>query len=523
MPIHFIPNDPLSLDFAPLRVLPKPRPDRKASEAGFVIVASTAAEGLHQPGTPEFLHWQCREAVLLTIEVYEQLHGPLKKWSSEAVNDKRLNLIPNGGIELNAFYDRENLAFFEAPANNKTTFSGASTDVVSHEVGHAFLDALRPELFGSSITEHGAFHESFGDCMAILTALFDQEQRKELLKKGLDAENPIEGVMEDLADGVKRSFGANHPAAAPRRALNTFKFALPTALPTSGPPKLLTSEIHSFGRIFTGCFYDVIRNIFAGSATKDEGDLLKAATVAGKLLVEGAKQAPAGTRFFQAVGRSMVLADDAMNGGAHRAAIGQAFAAHGIFLGSNAALMPRTALAGNAPKAAAIEPATLKDLRQRIGADPKAKFETTSVRLGEHKLVEAVHHRQVDLGKLGKELRDVFAFAPEPVVLGGSGGSAAVFSALPDPATTQDEVLRFVETLMSHNRLELDPAKADRLMSVARGGAKRAVAKEAMARPAAPRGRAPKPEVDIPTHTIVTQRGKKVLSRIRFLCPDCHC
>jgi hypothetical protein len=522
MPIHFIPNDPLSLDFAPLRVLAQPRPDRKAGEAGFVIVASAAAEGLHAPGTPEFLYWQCREAALLTIEVYEQLHGPLKKWSSEAVNDKRLNLVPNGGIELNAFYDRENVAFFEA-SGSKVTFSGASTDVVSHEFGHAFLDALRPELFGSSLTEHGAFHEAFGDCIAMVTALFDGEQRKELLKKGLDVENPIEGVMEDLADGVKRALGASHPAAAPRRALNTFKFALPTTLPTSGPPKVLTSEIHSFGRIFTGCFYDVIRNIFAGSATKDEADLLKAATIAGKLLVEGARQAPPSARFFQSVGRSMVLADDLMNGGANRAAIGQAFAGHGLFLGSNAALMPRTALAGAAPRAAAIQPETLRDLRQRIGADPKAKFEVTTVRMGHHKLLEAVHQREVDLGELGKELKDVVAVAPEPVVLGGSGGSAAVFSALPDPATTHDEVLRFVETLMSHNRLELDPAKVERLGAFSRTPSKRAVAKESTARAATTRSRGRRPEVTIPTHTIVLQRGKKVLSRIRFLCPDPHC
>ena len=52
-----------------------------------------------------------------------------------------------------------------------TVFSGESPDVVAHELGHAVLDSLKPALFELASIEAAAFHESFGDMSAILTAL----------------------------------------------------------------------------------------------------------------------------------------------------------------------------------------------------------------------------------------------------------------------------------------------------------------------------------------------------------------
>ncbi|MCA1481414.1 hypothetical protein I6F37_41535, partial [Bradyrhizobium sp. NBAIM08] len=139
---------------------------------------------------------------------------PLKKWSSAADDPKKLFLVPDGGTDLNAFYDRKHLAFFQDTSGTKTTFSGASTDVVAHECGHAFLDVLRPELFVSTISEQGAFHEAFGDCIALLAALSDRETRVALLKQSstLGKANFVEATAEDLSDGVKRALGAAHPA-----------------------------------------------------------------------------------------------------------------------------------------------------------------------------------------------------------------------------------------------------------------------------------------------------------------------
>jgi hypothetical protein len=51
------------------------------------------------------------------------------------------------GIDLNAFYDRQGLKFFHGSAAGRTVFSGESPDVVCHELGHAVLDSLKPQLF----------------------------------------------------------------------------------------------------------------------------------------------------------------------------------------------------------------------------------------------------------------------------------------------------------------------------------------------------------------------------------------
>src|SRR5262245_63189267 len=110
MAINFSPNDPLSEALAPSRVV-KPRPDRTASRAGLLLIGKVQ-EGRFEPGTPQHLFWQCREAALLAIEVWERLNGPLARWSTEAVNPKRLMLVQDGGDQLNAGYNRESLAFF---------------------------------------------------------------------------------------------------------------------------------------------------------------------------------------------------------------------------------------------------------------------------------------------------------------------------------------------------------------------------------------------------------------------------
>ena len=503
MPINYIPNDPLAVQFVPMRS-DAPLPNRPASRAGFAFSGAVAA-GKFPPGTPQFLFWQCRQAALTAIGVWEELSGALTRW---VANTKQLDLIQDGGEDLNAFYDRSSLAFFHHKNGTKTTFSGASTDVVAHEAGHAFLDVLRPELFSSNVTEHGAFHEAFGDCIAILVALFDRPTRQKLLQMSpnLSTANFVEGTAEDLSDGVRRELGVSHPAALPRRALNKFQFVLPTTLPTFGPPNVLTSEIHSFGRIFSGCFYDVIRNLFnAPGVAKTEANLLRAARTAGELLVLGAKQAPLSVRFFQAVGRAMVLADGVRNGGANRDAIGRAFAAHGVQLGSASLLQPKASLAGKAPSllahAARVSGATAKDLRSRLNAARGSKLAVVPITLGAIRAAEVVHQRAVPLGNVSSTLKGVVAMAHEAVVVGASGGVAALLSALPDQTTTEEEVTKFVETLLAHGRIEIGKASKHKASAITDGASKKS--------------KAPAP---VPTHRVVKRGGKKVLERIRYTC-----
>ena len=81
----------------------------------------------------------------------------------------------------------------------------------------------------------------------------------------------------------------------------------------------------------------------------DQANLWKATQTVGKLLAAAAREAPEAPRFFQSVGRAMVLADQKLNDGTNRTAISDAFTRHAISLGSAAMLAPRSSLAGGAP------------------------------------------------------------------------------------------------------------------------------------------------------------------------------
>ena len=505
MPINFIPNDPLARQGPAIR-RKTPRPNRPAGVATYSYVPAPPA-GVYDPGTADFLFWQTREAALAALATYEDLSGKkIREWARSTPR-QRLNLVPNEGNDLNAYYNGQGISFFEYTTGTKTTYSGASTDVVAHEAGHALLDQSRPDLWSSFYTETNAFHEAFGDCMAVLTAFADRQTRT-AVRKILRRQNFVEATAEDLSDGVKRELGAGHGAAQPRHARNNFRWELPTSLPSSGGPSVLSAEIHSFGRIFSGCFYDTILNILrdtiGAGKTPTAAQLRKAVRTAGSLLVQGAAEAPETVRFFQSVGRTMILADQEMNAGANRAAIHDAFQRHDIALGSAAMLAPTSALAGKAPtmRPGARQPlpsAGLADLRRRMGASPKERLFVRPGVIGGQPVVRATHVREVPLGQIDNKLKGVVAMVPEPVLVGAISRTSAILGELPDPTASSNEVAAFVQTLLESNRIAFST-------ETARYGIKSATASDSRKR--------------LPTHRVRETGGKKVLERVRFACGE---
>jgi hypothetical protein len=154
----------------------------------------------------------------------------------------------------------------------------------------------------------------------------------------------------------------------------------------------------------------------------------------------------------------MVKADEQDNAGANRDAIKSAFEDHGIPLGTGAMLAPVAALAGAAPeiKAAAVSlgAAAKKDLRARIGA-AGGKMAMSALRIGGEAVAEIVHQRLVPLDRLDKKLKGVVARPPEPVLVGASGGRAAILGALPEPAATADKVETFVRSLLNQGAIDV--------------------------------------------------------------------
>lgn len=495
MAINYIPNDPKAGTPAPAMGKKTPSATRPASRSGFNY-SKTSPEAVAAPGTPQFLFWQAREASILTLEAYERATGtPHTRWQG---NRTRIDLKQDAGKDLNAFYDRSSFSFFHETVGTTTFYSGASADVVSHEVGHGLLDALRPDLWSVTFLEVGAFHEAFGDCMAILTALDDAKTRTALLQGGtkLRRANFVEATAEELSYAIGLAF-PGHNAAAPRRAFNAFQYQLPSTLPSDGGPGKLINEVHSFGMIFTGIFWELICILFDAAPTKDSAALAKAARLAAKLTVEGASRAVIAPRFLQNVGRAMVLGDQALYGGANGMAIRDAFSRHGILLGTNALLAPALALDGMAPKGGSLALTARRDLARRLGAVSAAKIAVSAFDSGaDAPTVSAVHTRAVSLAGLHPALEGVVALAPEPVTVGASGKRAAVLGRLPNNVETETEVHEFVQSLLDHRRILLPGDGPD-------SASRREYPKHA-------------------THAVRSLSGKQVLVRVRFACGQCN-
>ncbi|MET0516901.1 MAG: hypothetical protein ABW047_16425 [Nitrospiraceae bacterium] len=463
MAITFIQNDPLDLSpLAPRRK--RPRPDPPMLRARFSYAAGIP-EGHYAQDTPEFLFWQCREAALAALETWALVAQPLSHWANGVDS---LTLHHDRGQGLNASYDRADLSFFRWRTGPKTTVSGASTDAVAHEVGHALLDAIRPDLWGSAYTEVAAFHEAFGDCLALLVGWCDAPTRQALLRNGSSLRQPnfLESLTEDVADGIRREHGTGHSSSLPRRALNTLQWEFPVNLPAMGSPAELTSEPHSFSRVFTGCFYDTVCNLFDADSSHGAPGLRRAAHTAGTLLIAAAKTAPEDMRFFQAVGRAMILTDTDLHGGAHHQAIRDAFAGHNVLLGSSAMLAPTAALAGIPPRftrgsrRATLAKTTQRDLLKRIHGLAEGILPAIRLEVGGKTVAKAVHQRPVRLDTLDKRLKKVVAMASESVLVGMSGRRAAVLGRLPEEKATQDEATTFVRTLLTHKSITLTKPKA---------------------------------------------------------------
>jgi hypothetical protein len=490
MTINFIPNDPRAGVAAPSIRQQTKTPTRPASRSGFTF-SGASPEGVAVPGTSKFLFWQAREAAISAVTAWEACVGPHKAWQG---NRKKLPLLQDAGVDLNAFYDRASFSFFHETVAGAVFFSGASTDVVAHEVGHGLLDSVRPDFFDVNFLEVGAFHEAFGDCMAILTALGDLETRQKLLLTAPDLRkrNFVESTAEELSRGIGLLI-PGHNAGEPRHAFNTLKYQIPSTLPSNGGPGAFINEVHSFGMVFTGCFWDLIANLFTASTLQTEASLLAAARLAGELLITGAKSALVTPRFMQSIGRAMTLADQAKTGGTNHDHIRDAFDRHNILLGSNAMLAPSAALAGAAPSGATLSATTRKDLLQRMGNAPGAKLALSAVNMFGTPVVQAVQTRSVALGALDPRLKGVVALAREPVMVGASGARAAVMGAVPHASDTDSEVRTFVESLLAHRRIDLGskPKKSALVAGT---------------------------HWDHTTHVINSVGGKKVLQRTRFQC-----
>ena len=215
---------------------------------------------------------------------------------------KVLNVDPMAGVMPNAYYDRQNLKFFYFQGKSgKKVYTALSADIVTHELGHALLDAMRPEFFNQASIETWAFHESFGDINAIFSQLFEPAIVAYLLEKtGGDLKKP--NILQDLAEQFGTELGLQ---GALRKAINTFTYVKPETLPKQGPDSTLASEPHSFSRVMTGAFYDIFVNAYE-SFGKGYNGVIQARDFLLETFTQACRQAPSNVSFYASFARTWI-------------------------------------------------------------------------------------------------------------------------------------------------------------------------------------------------------------------------
>jgi hypothetical protein len=179
------------------------------------------------------------------------------QWGSDPIN-----VYPRAGIDPNAFYDRLNKSlrfFYFHPAGNENTplvYTCRSFDIVSHEVGHAVLDSLKPGYWGSWHPQTGGLHESFGDLTSIFTMLSQMDQCEAIIvesKGDLHTKTFFPAVAEQFGDALGRSGGL-------RNADNDLTLSD------------VSNQVHDISRVFTGAVYDILADIFEDYHKPDQYD-----------------------------------------------------------------------------------------------------------------------------------------------------------------------------------------------------------------------------------------------------------
>jgi hypothetical protein len=258
-----------------LDVISRPVPHLSKGPLKYKIKGAAIPPGVYAKGTPQFRYWTAAEALRRGGDFWSPLLG-VKQWEPGAV----LGVSLDKGVDLNAYYDRTELAFFHETLGKVTYYSGESPDVVCHEMGHACLDAHRPELFDAPFIEAGAFHESFGDMSAILSALQLSSVRAAALAGVKNHKSSdLSRCAEQLGEAIRQVNKTAVDSDCLRNAYNGFKYADPQTLPDSAPATALCAEVHSFSRIFTGAFYKILsRMLKIRSKSPTQADLATVAT-----------------------------------------------------------------------------------------------------------------------------------------------------------------------------------------------------------------------------------------------------
>ncbi len=337
------PTDPMG-GVPPLQLAAPTLPGSPLSTR-IIAPPKTPPAQIHTVGSDEFRYWTAAEALRRSAAFWAAAGA--RGWHPNVGESIPVRL--DDGVDLNAYYARndfppenikQGLSFFHdtvrdvSNGRQVTVFSGESPDVVAHELGHGVLDSLKPVLFDLASIEGAAFHESFGDMSAILTALQLPSVRQAVLEEtdgSLRRNSSVSRVAEQLGFAIRQRNPAAVDHDSLRNAANSFVYVDPLTLSSSGPATTLTRASHNFSRVFTGAFLEALGGMVTRIADRPRVDDLENASLdMGRLLAKAVADARVSTKFFQSVAEQMVLADSSLFEGTYAEALTTAFVRRGL-------------------------------------------------------------------------------------------------------------------------------------------------------------------------------------------------
>ncbi len=264
--------------------------------------------------TEDFRYWNAASTLRRAADFWAASSRPPAEWNGTAVLDVYLDR----DVALQSKYDGQSLSFYHgSPVGHPeiVVYSGASPDLLCHELGHAVLDAIRPDLFDRGLLETDAFHESFGDISALLCATqlptFCTAVLQETAGRNFWSNSSLSRVAEQFGAALRMEDPEQADTDCLRNAWNDHFYADPAGLNNTAPADEVAANPHSFSRVFTGAFFEILAGVLAlkvGNQAAKAQDLQQVGCDMRDILMEALDDAPFGQNFYAAVAAAMVTA-----------------------------------------------------------------------------------------------------------------------------------------------------------------------------------------------------------------------
>ncbi len=237
---------------------------------------------------------------------------------------ERLTVLPHAGYWENVYYDRESGAlhffYFDAP-NGETVYTCLCHDIITHELGHAVLDGLKPYYNELSSPDTAGFHEYFGDAIAMFSAL----SLRELVAAVVGTEDR-DIRASTLISRIADQFGAALNDETYGELADTYH-ALRDATNRLTLDELKKGghfEEHAYSEVLTGAWYDLLVRCYGdilelrrrnrSPREKDSqtrvGALIEAARLTSRLMLRALDYCPPVDLDYLDYARAVLRADE---------------------------------------------------------------------------------------------------------------------------------------------------------------------------------------------------------------------